>query len=188
MVLVTLRSSFQPGDDHSYSGVITIEVSDPEMASMDPEEILQHIRLNPESICWAKRWDDISLQMDAKTKAQEEARKALEWLSEIDMELLAGEPQLTRESLLHLTIKRIVQEAGFIVTPEFIRPWPYDLPNGEHATLKVKVNWGQGNLHNVRLEQRMPGLVPDVLCDINAWRTRRSPKPLRASSPSRWTT
>lgn len=164
-VLVILHSSYTGESDSDYDGVITVQCDDPDIAGMPLEELLTKVVLNDEHTCWAKHWSSGSLAEAALETARAQAFEALDWLpSETSQEL--GDIPLTSESLLHLVIKQIISESGYIVTPQVNEPIEYRLPNGIDQTLWVSRNSKRINLKNIRLEHWMPGMVPDIYCEV----------------------
>lgn len=163
-VLVVLESSHQDTSDQDFDGVISVRCDDPEIAGLTIEEILDRVVLSEEHTCWVRHWEDGELKGKALEQAKADAIDALDWISDEAAINLRSDVKLTSESLLHLVIKHIIAQAGYIITPDFIEHIPY-----RHHFMRdevVRLPGAHHTLQNVRLEHALPGMVPDVYCDI----------------------
>lgn len=169
-VLVILHSAYTGEVGTDCDGVITVECDDPEIAGMAIEELLAKVALSDEHTCWTKHWSQNHLAEKALEEARAQAFEALDWIpAEMAQEL--GDIPLTSESLLHLVIKQLIAEAGYIVTPRFVHEirysTPYSTPPGKGSGSKIVTRASKRiNIGNIRLEHWMPGLVPDIYCEV----------------------
>jgi hypothetical protein len=162
-VLVVLESSHLNTSDLDFDGVISVRCDDPEIAGLAVEEILARVVLSDQHTCWVRHWEDGELNAKALEQAKADAIDALDWLSD-EAAIDLGDIKLTNESLLHLVIKHIIAQAGYIITPDFVQHIPY-----EHDFMHdevVRLPGARHTLQSVRLEHALPGMVPDVYCDI----------------------
>lgn len=162
-VLVVLESSHLDTSDQDFDGVISVRCDDPEIAGLTVEEILARVVLSDQHTCWARHWEDGELNAKALEQAKADAIDALDWLSD-EAAIDLGDVKLTSESLLHLVIKHIIAHAGYIITPDFVEHIPYG-HNFMYDEV-VRLPGARHTLQNVRLEHALPGMVPDVYCDI----------------------
>lgn len=165
-VLVILHSAYTGQQGKDCDGVITVACDDPEIAGMSLDELLTKVALNDSHTCWAKHWSSEVLSAQALAEAQAQAFEALDWLpSEMVAEL--GDLPLTGESLLHVTIKQIISQAKYIVTPAFSEEITRTASDDSAITWSKYVSRSSKRvkLENIRLEHWMPGMVPDIYCD-----------------------
>lgn len=88
-----------------FDGVITIRVNDPVVASWEPDQILEALRLDGDFSCWDKHWDDEELEADARRKALAIADKAMDALPP-ELSGLDGLTNLQKsETVLHAIVK-----------------------------------------------------------------------------------
>lgn len=151
-------------DDVAYATVF-LDINDPAMASLDPSELRTRLKLLPETLCWQSHWDDVDLEKRAEIAALEQAQDGLDWTDEdfLDLETLPAE--LRRETLLHLTVKQLLSEAQQIRVPELVVHETTGLGQANAAASKVLVAEQVMRLSNVRLEQRVGCVIPDVCAD-----------------------
>ncbi len=165
-ILVLLEARPLTSLTDKYDGVITIHVNDPVIASWAPEDILAALRLNDDKIActWDRHWDDDLLRAAADDSAKSLAENAMDlMLPELgDLEGLTVAQK--SETVLHALVKRILEASGTLRAPACREEVSQVMPNGGAERRAVSINSQQLKLSNVRLEQRMPGMVPDVLC------------------------
>lgn len=164
VILLKLDSSFAVDEAGVYSGVITVRTNDPAVASWTREEILAKAVLVDGLLCWQRHWDDQALEAEAMRQAEDAAVQALDHLpggGQQFKDLLA--PQRS-ESVLHATIKRILEEAGGVKVPPYMFEEVVQLPNGKPLREPYGFQFGFLRMVDVRLEQVMGRIVPDVLC------------------------
>ena len=166
----TLDQAGQPLDDGSSSHlpIIFLDINDSSIAGMEPEEIRRRLQLLPDSLCWRSHWQDAALLEQAAQAARCLAEENLDWWSDADSELpFEVPPELRRETLLHLTVKRILQEAGELWVPELRVSEVMSAP----GCAVLRKEWCAPErgllIKDVRLEQRSGRIIPDVVCE--AW-------------------
>lgn len=165
VILLKLGSSFAVDEAGVYSDVITIQTDDPAIASWSCEEILAKAVLDDGLLCWQRHWEDEALEAEAMRQAEQAAVLALDHLpggggQEFDG-LMA--PQRS-ESVLHATIRRILEEAGGVKLPPFMSEEVLELPNGKTWREPYGFQFGFLRMVDVRLEEVMGRIVPDVPC------------------------
>ncbi|HQZ00729.1 MAG TPA: hypothetical protein PLQ63_12095, partial [Propionicimonas sp.] len=159
--------------------VITINLSDPALAEMDVDELRARLRLLPPA-SWCSHWRDRELTSQARSRAADEARQALDaWTDEdeagFQAQLPPGtDPEATatmrRETLLHRTVKSILEDARRIRAPGLHVAVQRDAPDGygdgwdDH---RVEILWWSApaelSFEAVELERRLGRIVPDVV-------------------------
>lgn len=172
-VLVQLTgTNIQPepssGDSADGRATIFIDINDPRLAGMSPDELRNRLRLLPEPLCWHSHWEDGMLTQEASAAALLRAQEMLDWpdgISERDLE--AVPPELRRETLLHLTVKQILAASGHVRVPVL----PIQEIAGTGATRAtaeaVLIKQQSLVLTNARLEHRLGNIIPDVCADAS---------------------
>lgn len=95
------------GDDVLHAR-IDLDIDDPAIAMMSPEEIFARLELAWSSACWRRHWKDAELDHQAEAMARESAAKALDWLDDADLPKGLGARE-RRETLLHREVKTILE-------------------------------------------------------------------------------
>ncbi len=168
VVLVLLRARPEISCDGVIDGVITIEVDDPTIASWGPQQILDRLKLNNGFACWRLHWDDASLDAAAEHAAKDNAEAALDALPE-GLVLPDGLTQFQKsETILHAKVKEILAEAGEFHAPGMVLPVRRLMDDGSEAVTTAELNSEYLKITNVRLEHRLKGLVPDVICQAQS--------------------
>lgn len=180
---VDLTGTGEPSDQYGGRAVITVDLSDPAMASMSIEEIRARLRLMP-PVRWCSHWQDEHLKASAAQKAAENARRALDgWTDEDEAEFQAHLPAglegetvrvARRETLLHKTVKAILAEAKNVLVPPLVasvsKRLPDDAQDDDWDDRVVRMTWGSGQqelpLEEVRLERKLQRIVPDVIATL----------------------
>ena len=159
--------------------VITINLSDPALAEMDVDELRARLRLLPPAR-WCSHWRDRELTTEARTQAVDTARQALDaWSDEDEARFQAQLPPgmdpdatatMRRETLLHRTVKSILEDARRIRAPGLHAAVQRDAPDGygdgwyDH---RVEILWWSApaelRFEAVELERRLGRIVPDVV-------------------------
>lgn len=182
-LLVDLTGVREPGSDGLGHAVVTLSLSDPSLAMMDPEEIRARLRILPD-MHWCCHWNDASLADEGDAVAAKAAKDALDgWDSADEAEFLAQLPKdvepslvpgLRRETVLHREVKAILESASSIETPGLevvVERDPPDEFAGEWETASIRKMWMTGprqlNFGDVRLEKKVASIVPDVIADLN---------------------
>jgi hypothetical protein len=170
VVLVLLRANPEISLDGGIDGVITIEVDDPAVASWGPQQILDRLKLDNGFACWQKHWDDDSLNAAADHAAKDKAEDALDALPQ-GLFFPDGLTQFQKsETILHAKVKEILAEAGEFHAPGIMLPVRRLMDDGKEAKTTAELNSEYLKLTDVRLEHRLKGLVPDVICQAQ-WRS-----------------
>lgn len=195
-LLVDLTGQREVGDDGLGRAVVTLFLSDPAVAMMDPQEIRARLRLLPD-IHWCSHWDDETLDAIATGKARQAAVHALDaWGDEDESSFELGlspdldvavAQQLRRETLLHSEVKTILAQASHIAVPglkvEITRHPPEEL-GGEWADDTLRMSWSSApatlTLKESKLERRQGTIVPDLIC------TLQHPRPFLIAGTETW--
>lgn len=170
------------GNGDGREAVVTMSLSDPEIASLGPDEIRARLRILP-AIGWCSHWGDGHLAARGDAAARSAARCALDaWddAEEADFRAhlspgmdAATAQGLRRETLLHREVKAIVEQAAMIATPGLEVKVARDPPEefaGEWADNIIRKTWFTAPRHleidEVRLERRLGRIVPDVIATL----------------------
>lgn len=182
-LLVDLTGLREPGgNDDGGRAVVTMSLSDPEIASLGPDEIRARLRILPD-IGWCAHWNDTGLAARGDAAAASAARSALDaWddADEADFRSLlppglyeATAQGLRRETLLHRQVKAILEQAATIATPGLevhVTRYPPEEFAGEWADNTVRKTWFTAprelEIDEVRLERRLGRIVPDVIANL----------------------
>lgn len=166
----TLQPSGAAADcspDHNVA-TIYIDVDDLHLASLPPAELRNRLRLTPSVLCWASHWDDDKLQREAADEASRAAQEALDWSETEQVDLASIPPELRRETLLHLLVKRILASAGRIKVPACIVQSVASDDYGNSIPLEEVVLEEQWfSLRNARTEVATGGSIPDVVAECS---------------------
>ncbi len=165
VIAVCLSASALVSRGAGVDAVVTISIDDPLVATWSPEEIISRLQLNDRWLCWRSHWDEADLDAQALAQAQARAKEALD-LATDDLVLPEGLTALQRsESVLHAVMKQILAESKRLRVPAIEGIFELRARSGKVITRRYE--WPAVDLHlsNVRLETRMGGLVPDVVCD-----------------------
>lgn len=144
--------------------MITIRVDDRDIASCTAEQILEQAQLDDGMLCWERHWDDHALDKEALKKAQALASQSVDYLDPRNEALQGLAASQLSEGLLHLAIKNILASAGSLSLPAYNDSEQLTLPDGETIRDRFGLSFGNVRISDVRLEQRVGGMVPDVLC------------------------
>lgn len=175
-LLVDLTGVREPGADGLGHAVVTLSLSDPSLAMMDPEEIRARLRILPD-MHWCSHWNDASLAVEGDAVAAKAAKDALDsWDAADEAEFLARLPKdvepslipgLRRETVLHREVKAILESASSIATPGLevvVERDPPDEFAGEWETASIRKMWMTGprqlDFGDVRLEKRWRASFP----------------------------
>lgn len=147
---------------------IVLDLHDPSLASMSPEELRSRLTIAPESLCWVSHWNDPALKHQAENAARLLADGFMD-LPPDDIEILDGvDPKFRRETVLHLEVKRILAESNEIRVPALSANAHGVSSNGKN----VELNWDRPSklipIFDVQLEQRFEGVIPDVIAKTSA--------------------
>lgn len=149
--------------DNDGGASILITVDDPEIAAMEPGEVLNRVELLPESLCWRQHWTDGEMMNEARQSAIREAARYLDQVPH-GLELPDDmDPALKRESVLHFEAKRILGEEGQVTVPG------YELKvSAPNAPEPLSRSWTLEPdvlaLELIEFEEHFGDVVPDVSC------------------------
>lgn len=168
IIAVVLVADAYPRGLGNVDGVIAIEGSDPDLADMDPMEVLQHIRLDGAWLRWVRHWDDALLAQQAEEDAHRQAADALDLLPD-GFVLPEGLSPLQRsESVLHWALKEAMATMNVLHVPgkrDEVRLL-------DHEGIVQKRVWSvpdtRLHLKKIRLETRLGDIVPDIVCSAES--------------------
>ncbi len=148
-------------DEDRVAAKIELQVDDPSIAMMTPEEIFQRIELSWSNACWIQHWEDKELQNEARKIAIESAINALDWL---DDGLSSDLPNSQRrESLLHMEVKAILEAEKRICLPRLQVDAEFKRNNGFVDRREWMEPEQEVVLTSVELEVHLGHSIPDVV-------------------------
>ena len=163
-ITVLLRGEAAPTDGSPHTGaVVVIEVDDPAVALMDPQQLRERLSLNA-GACWHQHWDDAAILDEATSQARETAIDHLA-LAPDGLDLPSDMPaELKSETVLHYVVKQILKEAGELRTPEDVVYVEAESEKRCHSR-----TWRLPEQHlalsEVELEKRLGLTRPDLVCN-----------------------
>lgn len=164
VVWLRLFGAYSPGLESSGDAIVTIKVDDPEVSTWPPEKILEHAQLTGEWLCWEKHWDDGELTQQARRDAERQANHWCDFIPE-GLDLPVGMTLAQRsESVLHWLIKGILERSQMIATPMYAETITRSMPDRTEQSRRAYLEEKSYRIRNVRLEHRLQGMVPDVIC------------------------
>ena len=168
VVWLRLSGTCGRGLESSGDAVITIKVDDPEVSTWPAEKILEHAQLTGHWLCWEKHFDDDQLAQQARLDAEQQAHHWCDYIPQ-DMDLPEGLTDAQRsEGVLHWLIKGILANAPTIATPTYNELITRNMPNQTFESRRVYLDEKTYRISNVRLENRLQGVIPDVICTATA--------------------
>lgn len=168
LLKVCLVGSVEASDEESeyleITPMIRLIVDDPSIAAMSPEELRKRIILIIDDGRWCCHWSDDDLAAQALADAEQRAEDALDWLN-----LPEGiSNELKRETLLHLKAKEILEQEKQIQLPVLAVSSKRELPMGQVIEKERSRAEQLVQLSEVRLEQHLGEIKPDVLASTIA--------------------
>lgn len=148
--------------DEALLARIELEVDDPAIAMMSPEEIFERLELAWSAACWTEHWSDADLDRDAQAKARASAADALDWLDQADSPNVMG-PVERRETLLHREVKAILEREKRIRLPGLYVQAQWRRSSGFVDTRTWSEPAAEVALTSVELEVHLGCSVPDVI-------------------------
>lgn len=141
---------------------VYLEVDDPAVASLSPEELRARLSLLPDIFRWCSHWDDLALAQQAELAAAARAESLLDAVPK-DLELPADmDPALKRETVLHYAVKQILAQACTLQVPAIEVRVEQRTARGR----TLRETWSRPEerlaLTAVRLEERFGRVIPDV--------------------------
>lgn len=150
------------GNEGHLTACIKIQVDDPAVANMNPEEIIARLELVWNAGCWVNHWADDELDAEAEASAIAKAIDSLDWLDAGDLPDDLS-PSERRETLLHREVKAILERERRIRVPELKAEAEWQRANG----FTDKRTWSSPDvelrLSSVELEVHLGHSVPDVV-------------------------
>ncbi len=165
------------------SAMVTIALSDPTLATLSVEEIRSRLRILP-NIQWCTHWQDTELAARGDAEAHQKAQEFLDqWSPQEEAEFRALLPsdtddqmarRLRRETILHREAKNILERKRRIKVPsleltvwreppeDFACDWDSNRLRAFWCTVPIYFD-----LKEVRLEQRLGGIIPDVIASFD---------------------
>ncbi len=176
-LLVSLTGQIEALDGETSVPTIRLGVDDPKIAAMSPAELKSRLHLLVEQATWCGHWKDAELATQARETARIEADNALDWLDDTEFpELRAG---ISRETVLHLLAKNILEQEQRIRLPSLIASVELRLPRGRAEYRETVVKGQAVHLGLVTLEKQIGRTRPDVVAEIVS--TSEEPSPISAS-------
>lgn len=149
-------------DEDRVEAKIELEVDDPSIAMMTPEEIFRRIELSWTNACWIQHWEDKALENEAQQLAKEKAINALDWLGDDGLLNHLNKSQ-RRETLLHREVKAILEAEKRICLPRLQVNAEFKRSNG----FVDRRDWMEPEqevvLASVELEVHLGHSIPDVI-------------------------
>jgi hypothetical protein len=166
-LLVKLIGRGEPSgtDEDRVLAKIELEVDDPSIAMMSPEEIFQKIELSWSNACWIQHWEDEVLENEAQQLAKEKAINALDWLGDDGLLNHLNSSQ-RRETLLHREVKAILEAEKRICLPRLQVNAEFKRSNGFVDRREWIEPEQEVMLASVELEVHLGHSIPDV---ISSW-------------------
>lgn len=157
--------------DEALLARIELEVDDPAIAMMSPEEIFKRLELAWSNACWTQHWADADLDHQADARARESAAAVLDWLDPKDSaDGLSHAEQ--RETLLHREVKAILEREKRIRLPGLHVEAQWQRSNGFIDRRVWSAPKAEVALTSVELEVHLGCSVPDVIAtwvDSDGW-------------------
>ena len=145
---------------------VFIDINDPRLAGMSPDELRTRLKLLPEPLCWHSHWSDATLEQEAAAAAMLRAQERLDWPDGMTEEDLAAvPPELRRETLLHLTVKQILATTGSLRVPTLAIQEVAGAGSTRATAEAVLIKQQSLVMSNARLENRLGRIIPDVCVD-----------------------
>lgn len=145
--------------------LIELQVDDPEVCCMDPDEIRKHLTLNSGVICWRTHWEDDALKLQALGEVERDIQDHLDAPPD-GLDLPEDmPPELKRETVLHFVVKDLLRETGQIWTPPILINPQVRTADGAWISRKWTLPAERHVLSNIVLERRLGLLRPDLICD-----------------------
>lgn len=148
--------------DEAILAQIELEIDDPAIAMMSPDEIFKRLELAWSNACWTQHWADSELDNLAQAKAREIAAAALDWL---ESDHLSDEmnPIERRETLLHREVKIILERERRIRLPGLNVEAKWQRDDGFVDQRSWSTPDTEVSLTTVELEVHLGRSVPDVI-------------------------
>ena len=179
-VALVLRGHQNVGELGSVFAVIQIQVDDPEVAWLSPEEIIARSELSTDWLHVVKHHRDEALQIEADELARQRAIEQLD-IDPADLNLPIGATKKqASESLIHWAVKEALMGVGSLRTPELRRNVSAVGRHGHVHTVSVVLPAATLTLSKVEDEVLFDGYRADIVCLVQeAWPATGLPAPFR---------
>lgn len=161
-VLLTGSASMLPSEE--INACLTLNIDDPEAASLSPEELRKRLTLMTDWLCWQSHWDDKNLDAEARGLLVQQMLDAID-VPPPDLDLSAVPAELHRETVLHYLAKQILRDAGEIRVPAIRHEVTRRAATGSSFTRTWFQPEATLNLSSIELECRLGRVVPDIVCE-----------------------
>lgn len=161
-VLLTGSATVLPSEE--VSACLTLNIDDPEAASLSPDELRKRLTLMPDWLCWQSHWADNALEAEARELLERQMLDAIE-APPPDLDLRAIPAELHRETVLHFLAKQILKDAGEIRVPAIHHEVTEHAATGMSFTRTWSKPEARLALSNIELECRLGRVVPDIVCE-----------------------
>lgn len=150
LVLLSGRAAQDPQG----RAVVEIQLDDPALAGLDPEELRGRLRLVHQAACWKCHWQDEALQALAAENARARAVDAFDGSD--DMQALQDvPPHLRRQTLLHWAVVDLLTQTPQLRVPAVLARGPRASETLLAEQMLV--------VTRARAESRLGSMVPDVM-------------------------
>lgn len=143
---------------------LTLNLDDPQAASLSPEELRKRLILLPDMLCWQSHWSDKALDIQAQESVEHQMQEAID-APPPDLDLSNIPPELRRETVLHYLAKKILKAAGTIRVPAIHREVSKRTSTGESFVRSWSKPEATLTLSNIELECRLGRVIPDIVCE-----------------------
>lgn len=161
-VLLTGSATVLPSEE--ISACLTLNIDDPEAASLSPDELRRRLILMPDWLCWQSHWADNALETEARRLLERQMFDAIE-APPPDLDLSTVPAELRRETVLHFLAKQILRHAGEIQVPAIRHEVTRRAATGMSFTRTWFKSETTLTLSNIELECRLGRVVPDIVCE-----------------------
>lgn len=167
-VALVLRGHQDVGELGSVFAVIEVQVSDPEVALLSPEEILARSELRGEWLHLVKHHNDQQVQQLADDAARAQAAELYD-IDPTELGLPVGATaKQASESLIHWAVKDALLRLGTLMAPGFHGSASATAMDGTLHTVEVTVPPTMLRVSDVVDEVLLDGYKPDILCSATA--------------------
>jgi len=160
-VLLTGTATVSPSEE--IGACLTLNIDDPEAASLSPEELRKRLVLLPDILCWQSHWADDALDVQAQDSLERQMLEAID-APPPDLDLSNIPAELRRETVLHYLAKQILKDVGEIRVPAINHEVTKRASTGETFTRSWSKPEATLTLSNIELECRLGRVVPDIVC------------------------
>lgn len=168
-IIVELTGGYseQSNQADTITPTISLNITDPAIASMAPDELRKRLKLLWAGACWHNYWPNAELTEKATALARQQASESLDWLDGTDAEDYAAlTPTQKKETLLHREVKAILEQEKRIHLPELKVTASREGVRNPIETIQTSWPAEFVTLSSVVLEKRYGRLIPDVIATV----------------------